>query len=70
MKKGRNALPWWLEVGTELCPNCHQLYLYETEYRCADCDAPMCDACIRVRESVTIVCGPCDSNKTTKAAGA
>jgi hypothetical protein len=52
-------MPWWLEDGTEVCPICRQLYLYETEYRCTDCDGPMCESCVQTRESLTVVCGPC-----------
>ena len=45
---------WWLEAGTELCSACDQLYLYETEYRCADCDGPRCRDCVQVRQSLTV----------------
>jgi hypothetical protein len=59
MAKARFEQPWWLGSGTEICPICHHLYLYETEYRCADCDGPVCSDCVKVRESVTVVCTPC-----------
>ncbi|MCM3902880.1 MAG: hypothetical protein ND866_14335 [Pyrinomonadaceae bacterium] len=49
---------WWLEPGTEICPGCHQLYLYETEYRCTDCDGPMCSDCASGRES-GVICATC-----------
>src|SRR4030095_13803408 len=48
MPKSRVLEPWWLLPGTEMCPVCHQLYLYETEYRCADCDGPTCENCFAV----------------------
>ena len=32
--------------GTEICPVCHQTYLLELEYRCFDCDAPICPTCV------------------------
>ncbi len=54
MAKLRLASPWWLEPGTEICPACHHLYLYETEYRCADCDAPRCPNCVQVERALTL----------------
>lgn len=59
MTKLRLLKAWWLEDGTEICPICNQLYLYETEYRCVDCDGPSCENCVEVRESSTVVCKPC-----------
>jgi hypothetical protein len=59
MAKARVVSPWWLETGTELCPACNQLYLYETEYRCSDCDGPLCSDCVQTRESLTVVCPSC-----------
>src|SRR5215813_7512870 len=59
MPKSRDSAPWWLSPGTETCPVCHQLYLYETEYRCEECDGPMCEHCFAVRESLVTVCLPC-----------
>ena len=50
---------WWLETGTEICPSCHQLYLYETQYRCEDCDGPTCSDCVQQSESLTMVCPTC-----------
>lgn len=50
---------WWLEAGTEVCPACHHLYLFETEYRCADCDGPICSDCVLERVSLTVVCPAC-----------
>lgn len=32
--------------GSEVCPVCHQPYLRELEYRCFDCDAPLCPTCV------------------------
>jgi len=59
MPKSRHLTPWWLSPGTEICPVCHQLYLYETEYRCEDCDGPMCENCVAVSELSVTVCLPC-----------
>lgn len=50
---------WWLETGTEICPACHQLYLYEAEYRCGDCDGPICSECAQQSKSLTVVCATC-----------
>jgi len=50
---------WWLEPGTEICPSCDHFYLYETEYRCSDCDGPMCSDCVPERDTLTVVCGTC-----------
>lgn len=36
----------WLERGTESCAVCHQRYTYELEYRCYDCDSPICPVCV------------------------
>jgi hypothetical protein len=51
--------PWWLEVGTEICPVCHHMYPYETEYRCARCDGPVCSTCL---EPTRKVCTPCSQS--------
>ena len=40
-----------LTRGTEICPVCHQTYLRELEYRCFDCDAPMCPTCVVIEKS-------------------
>ena len=69
MPKSRDSAPWWLSPGTETCPVCHQLYLYETEYRCGECDGPMCENCFAVRESLVTVCLPCFDCADTGEAG-
>ena len=38
-------LPWWAHGGSERCPRCLQLFAYEAEYRCIDCDGPLCPFC-------------------------
>jgi hypothetical protein len=64
MQKSRRELPWWLEVGTEVCPACNHLYLYETEYRCFDCDGPLCPMCVVETTAVHISCpGCCDGTE-------
>ena len=58
MGKAKTSAPWWLESGTEICSICHQVYIYETEYRCLDCDAGVCPDCVKV-ETNSIICIPC-----------
>jgi hypothetical protein len=38
--------PWWAHGGSERCPRCLQLYAYEVETRCVDCDGPLCPFCV------------------------
>lgn len=50
--------PWWLS-GEEACSACEQSYALEMEYRCVECDAPLCPVCVvTVRERVTL-CPEC-----------
>lgn len=45
---GRERLtsPWWLDDdGSEECPHCGQIYVYEVEFRCGACDSPSCPCC-------------------------
>lgn len=51
---------WWLEGGTEVCPECGQTYAYETAYRCVSCDVSFCSICIEDNRS-EIVCVTCRS---------
>ena len=44
-KTAVNETPWWLTSGDVVCPHCGQLYHYEREYRCPDCDEPSCRDC-------------------------
>lgn len=46
-KRNLQSMPWWLQ-GEEECPHCHQLYAYELEIRCPECDEPSCPHCICV----------------------
>jgi len=56
MAKRSYSKPWWLEDGTESCSVCHHLYLYETEYRCSECDGAVCPGCV---ELTLMICLPC-----------
>ena len=51
------SVAWWLG-GDEECPHCHQLYAYEIEVRCPECDGPSCPHCVARLERgiVCIVC--------------
>ncbi|MGH7481352.1 MAG: hypothetical protein ACRELV_04305 [Longimicrobiales bacterium] len=45
---------------TEVCAACEQRYLYELEYRCVECDAPLCPICaVSVRARRTVRCVDC-----------
>jgi hypothetical protein len=52
------STPWWLE-GEEQCPHCHQLYAYELEIRCTECDEPSCPHCVKQHAERGIVCVVC-----------
>ena len=59
MSKSKSpSMPWWLE-GEEQCPHCHQLYAYELEIRCAECDEPGCPHCMKQHVERGIVCIVC-----------
>jgi rubrerythrin len=46
-KRGTHTkvVAWWLSGGEETCPHCGQLYAYEAEFRCPECDGPCCPLC-------------------------
>lgn len=51
---------WWVEGGTEVCDVCAQRYAYQLEYRCYDCDSPICPVCvITVRQEGRSYCPGC-----------
>jgi hypothetical protein len=50
---------WWLSDGDEECPHCGQLYVYELEYRCPDCDSPVCLHCKKQHSAGHHVCPEC-----------
>ncbi len=57
----RRAAAWWLG-GEEECPHCHQLYAYEIEVRCPQCDGPSCPHCV-ARLERGIVCIGCSTSR-------
>ena len=50
--------PWWLG-GHEECPHCHQLYAYEIEVRCPECDEPGCPHCVTRHVERGFLCVVC-----------
>jgi hypothetical protein len=53
------ALPWWLSAGEEECPQCGEFYALELEFRCPDCDEPLCPHCRIRHTAVHFVCPSC-----------
>jgi hypothetical protein len=53
------APPWYLSDGDEECPHCGQLYVYELEFRCPDCDTPSCPHCTSKHADDRVVCVVC-----------
>jgi len=53
------AEPGWLTRGWDECPHCTQLYVYEMERRCFDCDAPICPVCVEIVRETVVVCPAC-----------
>ena len=49
---------WWLS-GEEDCPHCGQLYAYEIEFRCPECDSPSCPHCRHKHSEGHHVCPGC-----------
>jgi hypothetical protein len=52
---------WWLSDGDQECPHCGQLYIYELEFRCPDCDSPACSHCRKKHAENRDVCPECVS---------
>ncbi|MET0534895.1 MAG: hypothetical protein ABW171_11775 [Steroidobacter sp.] len=50
---------WYLSDGDEQCPHCGQLYAYELEFRCPDCDEPSCVHCRSKHADNRWVCVSC-----------
>ena len=63
MPKGKakvqtRAVAWWL-AGEEQCLHCGQLYAYEIEFRCPECDSPSCPHCRKLHSEGHHVCLTC-----------
>lgn len=55
-------LPWWLG-GDESCEFCLQQYDIELEYRCVECDHPICPMCVvTIRETRRVLCPQCSES--------
>jgi hypothetical protein len=55
---------WWL-AGEEECVYCGQLYPYELEFRCPECDSPSCPHCRQAHARSHQVCPACvDAQET------
>ncbi|MBM0106029.1 hypothetical protein JM946_14950 [Steroidobacter sp. S1-65] len=58
--------PWWLMQGDEECPACGELYIYELEFRCPECDTISCLHCRRRHSDGRWMCVSCaESDKET-----
>ena len=55
----RRPAPWWLLEGDEQCHGCGQLYIYELEFHCPDCDTVTCMHCRRRHSDGRMVCVSC-----------
>lgn len=51
--------PWWLMEGDEECPGCGELYIYELEFRCPECDTISCMHCRRRHSDGRWICVSC-----------
>ena len=58
-KAKARVVAWWLSGGDEECPHCGQLYAYEVEFRCPDCDSPGCSHCKRRHAAGHDACAAC-----------
>lgn len=63
-----SAPPWWLG-GEEECVHCGQLYVYEVEFRCPDCDGPGCPQCKGMHTEGRFVCAGCAATPAEAAHG-
>jgi hypothetical protein len=55
----RIAIPMPRWVGREQCGFCLQLYVYELELRCWECDRPLCPCCVGARSPGDVTCPEC-----------
>lgn len=51
--------PWWLTEGDDECHACGQLYIYELEFFCPDCETVTCMHCRRRHPDGRWVCVSC-----------
>jgi hypothetical protein len=53
------VVAWWLGDGDEECPHCGELYIYELEFRCSECDAAGCKRCVATHVEGHHICVTC-----------
>jgi hypothetical protein len=58
-RRTTRVVAWWLSGGEEECPHCGQLYAYELEFRCPECDAPSCPHCRKMHSDERMLCPEC-----------
>lgn len=58
VKVQTTVVAWWLG-GEEQCPQCGQLYAYELEFRCPECDSAGCLHCRTLHADGHHVCLGC-----------
>ena len=51
--------PWWLMEGDEECLGCGQLYIYELQFHCPECESATCIHCRRRHSDGRMVCTSC-----------
>ena len=61
------VVAWWLSDGDEECPHCGQLYIYELEFRCPDCDGPCCAHCKKRHATGHHTCPECANPESGRA---
>jgi hypothetical protein len=60
-------IAWWISDGDEECPHCGRLYVYELEFRCAECDGPGCAHCKHIHTEGHQICPGCVSGSAAAA---
>jgi hypothetical protein len=62
------VMAWWMG-GEEECAHCGQLYAYEIEFRCSECDSPTCPHCRTQHAKGHQVCPTCIDTPEESANG-
>jgi hypothetical protein len=62
------VVAWWMG-GDEECLHCGQLYAYEIEFRCPECDSPACPYCRKQHAEGHHVCPTCVATSEVPADG-
>ena len=64
VRNSKQNAPWWLDEGTETCPACSHAYVIQTEYRCVECDGPLCGMCVESTIETEIFCPGCVTSES------